>query len=203
MFYLSDKTQDLSLGHSISGNSERLFRRGKGGQPGYIRVFATKDQVVGIKRLLSIKENQIYQVREFSAFLCMGRCKTWAHCNHAFDMHLSYLGPVSYVLSSWVSSGCTVVGVLQLRALSPSWVPSGLIIWAAVMWWLDGCNSLWLPIWQVTFCFHSIAPFEVAHTIPNSMILQLGISFTHSTKPCKMWCDADFRDDLIKASGFN
>jgi len=29
-----------------------------------------------IKRLLVIKENQISQVKEFSTFLCMGRCKT-------------------------------------------------------------------------------------------------------------------------------
>ena len=33
--------------------------------------------------------------------------RVWAHWNHSFDMHLSYLGPVSCVFSSWVSSGCT------------------------------------------------------------------------------------------------
>lgn len=30
MFYLVNKTEDLSLGNSISDNSERLFRRGMG-----------------------------------------------------------------------------------------------------------------------------------------------------------------------------
>ena len=41
------------------------------------RSFATKGQVVGnVKRLSLIKENQIPQVKEFSAFLCMGRCKS-------------------------------------------------------------------------------------------------------------------------------
>ena len=30
MFYLVDKIEDLSLGHSISDNSERLLRRSEG-----------------------------------------------------------------------------------------------------------------------------------------------------------------------------
>ena len=38
------------------------------GEPGYIQAFTT--------RLLLIKENPISQVKEFSAFLCMGRCKS-------------------------------------------------------------------------------------------------------------------------------
>ena len=37
----------------------------------------------------------------------MGRCK-WAQWNHSFAMHLSYLGPVSGVFTSWVSLGLTV-----------------------------------------------------------------------------------------------
>ena len=86
-----DKTEDLRLGHSISDNSERLLRRDKG-EPGYIGVFATKTKYRNIKGLLLIKENQTSQVKEFSAFLCMGRCKIWAHWNHSFDMYLSYLG---------------------------------------------------------------------------------------------------------------
>ena len=41
------------------------------------RSFCDKGKVVAnIKRLLLIKENQISQVKEFSAFLCMGRCKS-------------------------------------------------------------------------------------------------------------------------------
>ena len=37
----------------------------------YYRSFCNKDQVVRT----SMKENWIYQVKEFSTFLCMGRCK--------------------------------------------------------------------------------------------------------------------------------
>ena len=42
MFYLVDKCKDLSLGCSVSDNSEKLFRRGSGGgEPGYTGIFAT------------------------------------------------------------------------------------------------------------------------------------------------------------------
>ena len=48
MFYLAGKTEDLSLRHSISDNSERPAPKGQGGwgEPEYRGVFATKDQVV-------------------------------------------------------------------------------------------------------------------------------------------------------------
>ena len=43
MFYLVNKTEDFSQEHSISGSSERLLQRGKGGA---IYSFCNKDQVV-------------------------------------------------------------------------------------------------------------------------------------------------------------
>ena len=39
-----------------------------------------------------IKENQIYQVKEFSAFLYMGRYKSPGSWNYSFHMHVSYPG---------------------------------------------------------------------------------------------------------------
>ena len=46
MFYLADKTEDLSPGHSISDHSEGRLRRGKGTGvgvgPGYMGVLATQ-----------------------------------------------------------------------------------------------------------------------------------------------------------------
>ena len=45
-------------------------------KPGYIGDFATKPGGRNIKRLLFIKENQISQVKEFSTFLRMGRCRS-------------------------------------------------------------------------------------------------------------------------------
>ena len=41
MFYLVDKTEDLSPEDNLSGTSEGLLRRGKGGARTY-RSFATK-----------------------------------------------------------------------------------------------------------------------------------------------------------------
>lgn len=95
----------------------------------YIGGFATKTR--NIKRLLIIKETQTFQGMEFSIFLCMGRCKIWAHWNHSFYMHLSYLGPVSCAFTSWV--------------------PSRLTIWVTVTWWLDDCNTPCLLTWQAIF----------------------------------------------------
>ena len=44
MFHLADKTEALSLGHSISDNSERQFGKGKWGAK-ICRCFSNKDQV--------------------------------------------------------------------------------------------------------------------------------------------------------------
>ena len=40
----------------------------------------------------------------------MGSCKVWAHWNHSFDVHLSYMGPVSPCASHPESPWCTVGG---------------------------------------------------------------------------------------------
>ena len=42
-------------------------------------------------------------------FCVWGDARVWAHWNHSFDMHLSYLGPGSCVFTSWVSSELSVV----------------------------------------------------------------------------------------------
>ena len=46
------------------------------GELGYIGVLQQGAGSRNIKRLLLIKENQISGVKEFSAFLCTGRCKS-------------------------------------------------------------------------------------------------------------------------------
>lgn len=42
MFYLVDKTEDLTLGHNISDNSEGCSQEAARREPGYAEVFATK-----------------------------------------------------------------------------------------------------------------------------------------------------------------
>ena len=41
-----------------------------------MEVLRQRADSLNIKRLLIMKENQISQVKEFDAFLCMGRCKS-------------------------------------------------------------------------------------------------------------------------------
>ena len=64
-----------SPGDSISSNPERTALRRPGEDPsGYIEVLPQR--AGSLNWSLLIKENQITQVMEFSASLCMGRCKS-------------------------------------------------------------------------------------------------------------------------------
>ena len=47
--------------------------------------------------------------------------QVWAHWNHSFDMHLTYLEPVSCIFSSWVYSELTMgTGCSLLKAAAKS-----------------------------------------------------------------------------------
>ena len=63
-------------GDSNSYKPERTAPRRQGGEPGYIEVLQQRVGSQNIKRLSSVKENQIAQVKEFSTFLCMETCKS-------------------------------------------------------------------------------------------------------------------------------
>ena len=76
MFYLLGIFRTLSPGDSISSNPERTVLRRPGEEPGYIEFLQQRAGSLNIKRLLLIKENQISPVKELSAFLCMGRCRS-------------------------------------------------------------------------------------------------------------------------------
>ena len=71
----SGHSEDFKPGGSLSDSSEGLLQRGKQGARIY-RSFATKIRVSEHQKLLLIKENQTSQVKEFSAFLNMGRYKS-------------------------------------------------------------------------------------------------------------------------------
>ena len=86
--------------------------------------------------------------------------RVWAHWKHCFDVHLSYLRPISCLFSSWVSLGCTTRGGgccndWLLEGEHPVSILSSLCAYCrvAVVWWLDGCNILCFLIEQATF-FH-------------------------------------------------
>lgn len=66
-------------------------------KPRYTGIFVAKDQIFVASRLLLIKENLLYQVKEWSVFLPMGRSECLGLDLGSFDMNLCYLGPVSCV----------------------------------------------------------------------------------------------------------
>ena len=116
MFYLAGIFRISSPGDSISSNPGRtvLGKRGEG--PGYIEVFQEREGSLNIKRLLLMKGNHISQVKEFCAFLCMGRCKNL----DSVKLFLSYapqlFGTVACVFTSRVSSRLTVGSGNRLMA---------------------------------------------------------------------------------------
>ena len=74
IFYSVGIFRTSSLGDSILSNPERTATRSQGEEPVYIEVLQQRAGSLNIKRLLLIRENQISQVKEFSTFLCVGRC---------------------------------------------------------------------------------------------------------------------------------
>lgn len=73
MFYLADKTEALSPGHSISDYPEGFLWRDKRGARGY-RIFGSKNQVVRASRDYCQLENT--RQLKLSDFPCVGRSKS-------------------------------------------------------------------------------------------------------------------------------
>ena len=90
------------------------------------RSLQQKGGSLNIKNILWIKENQIAQVKEFSAFLCMGRCKS--------------LGSLKSFLS-YASQLCGV-SVLCFHILSSSMLTAGS---GCSQWLWDHADILLLP----------------------------------------------------------
>ena len=102
IFYLVDFLRTSTPGGSLSDSSEGWFWRGKGGTRIY-RSFSNKNQVVGTsKDYCSLNKTRYLKLMSF--------VRVWAHWNHSFDMHLSYLGPIPYPFPSRMPSGCTLRG---------------------------------------------------------------------------------------------
>ena len=111
---------------------KRTELKRSGEEPGYIEVLQQRAGSLNIKRLLLIKENQISQVKEFSTFLCIGRCKSLSSLESFLPYASQLSGPVSFIVHIWSSSVLTVGNDCRLMATrshrysSPSWVPWGL-----------------------------------------------------------------------------
>ena len=95
-------------------------------EPGYVGVLQQSPRSWNIKRLLLIKENQTSQVREFSAYLCMGRCMSLGSLK-SFLWYARSLSRVSTpffpILSSLMLTigGSVVAGGLMATASFVCW----------------------------------------------------------------------------------
>ena len=74
-----------------------------------IGVWTSKDYPL-LKKVICLK------VRNLALFYVWEDARLWAHWNHSFDMHLTYLGPISSVFISWVSTGLTTGSGYSLMA---------------------------------------------------------------------------------------
>ena len=106
MFYLVGIFRTSSPGDSFSSNWENCSSGAQGG----VRLYGSLQQGEGslnIKRLLLIMENQISQVKEFSALLCMGRLKSLG----LLKLFLSYASQLSGTRCSpgGLADGCQIV----------------------------------------------------------------------------------------------
>ena len=135
MLYLVGIFRTSSPGDGLSSNPERTAPRRWGEEPGYREVLLEMASSLNIKRLLFIKENQISQVKEFSAFLCMGRCKSLG----SLISFLLYESQLSWVSSPVFVFIFTVWWLLRQRYCSPSWVPLGLI---SSQGWLESMTTI-------------------------------------------------------------
>ena len=102
------------------------------------------------------------RVKEFRAFLCMGRYKSLGILK-SFLWYASQLSGMRCVFTSWASpgwggSGCSLMAA-RLQVFLPSWVPSGLTsspsMVAAIA---DDCDILCLLMWQEIFHFSVFTP---------------------------------------------
>ena len=76
MFKSADTLRTSRLGHSIQKIQTGCSKEGRGGTRIYRGFSNRRPDSLNIKRLLSVKETQTYQVNDFSAFLCLGRGKS-------------------------------------------------------------------------------------------------------------------------------
>ena len=136
------KNKDWSPEDSISDGSEKLLLEGKGGARLY-RSFATNGRSSECQLVLLSKETRYVSLRSLALFFVQEDARVWVYWNHSFDLHLRYLGPVSWVFISWVSSGLNVGSGYRLmtarwQIVFPAWFPSGLTSSPSVI----GCNHV-------------------------------------------------------------
>ena len=156
MYYSVEIFRTLSRAGRNSSNPEKTALRKWSEEPGYVEILQQRVGNLVIKRLLLIKGNQISQVKECSAFLCMGKCKSPDSLKSFLSYASQLSGPVSFVFQSGASfpqGSLWAVAVSRMAARSQVFV---LCSFGAHRVRLEGCNCWWHPClltWQKIFHF--------------------------------------------------
>ena len=169
---------------------------------GYIEVLQQRAGGLNVKRLLLIKENQISPVKEFSAFLPMGRCKSLGSLI-SFLLYTPLLSGAS-VFTSWASLRLTVGTGCSLMAARWQMFFSFLCSLRAHWLILEGSNCWWwwhpcLLIWQKIFYFsrekpEPRSPQERAWSLfwraepPNEFMKKIDQIYSRESSFCRMEC---------------
>ena len=150
MFYLVDVLKTWAWDRSSQITQRNCSEDAKGGA----RIY---EQVVRTPRLLLMKKkNSHLKLRNLELF------HAWEDAGSGLTAIIPWIG----ISALWVSVLCFLIlsllrvphpGSLEqvtgkwLVLFFPSCVPSGLTIKVAVVWWLDGCHTLFLLTWQAIF----------------------------------------------------
>ena len=127
MFYSLDKTEDLSLENNLWNTAPKRC-----GRSWDTREFLQqRPGSQNIKRLLLIKENQLSQFKEFSAFLCMERCKSmgslksflWYAPQLSFRSEYPVLFHPESPQGAWWGRGRHSLCLLTRQAICIQWHP--------------------------------------------------------------------------------
>ena len=146
------------MGDSISSNPEITAPRRQAGWrcEGGIRLYRSLQQEAGslnIKRLPLIKESHISQVKEFSPFLCMERCKSLGSLK-SFLVYISQL--------SWAS-------ILQFfHILYPTPTPSSSVLTLRSGRSSRHCFS-WVPLGVQKFTFGGLESLMTVTFLPTDI----------------------------------
>ena len=109
-------------GKDPDAGKERRQRWWRTGKPGIL-------QSMGMQRVRhnwATEQQQEDISRNLVLFMSVGR--VWVHWNHSFDMHLSYVRPLSCFFTSWapleftMGSGCCLMAAVCVQSLSHVWL---------------------------------------------------------------------------------
>ena len=153
MFHFLGIFRTSSLGDSISSDPERADPRRWGEEPGYIEVLQQMAGSLNIKRFLLFKENQISQVKKFSALLCMGSLKP----SLLDTPHLIGASVLCFFHGQRRLEGYTVHGVTKSQTRLSDWAPNPVFFtsWAPLGLAIGSGISLMAGRSQIFFSFLS------------------------------------------------